>query len=164
MTATPELPTPGSTVRRTTARVLPVLADGRVLLLHGWDPERPDSPYWFTIGGAVEPGESLAQAAARELYEEAGIVVEPADIGTAMLVSAIEFDWGGVHIVQDQTFFAVGVDSDDVSFAGHDHWERATIDTSRWWSVDDLVADGGAAHCDIIDAMREAVLRYGSGQ
>ena len=37
-------------------RVLPVTR-GRVLLLHGWDPHRPDEPFWFTIGGAADPGE-----------------------------------------------------------------------------------------------------------
>ena len=53
--------------RRQTARVLPVDPEGRVLLLHGWDPRRPEAPFWFTIGGGAEPGESLPEAAAREL-------------------------------------------------------------------------------------------------
>jgi hypothetical protein len=44
-------------MRRTTARVLPIDTDGQVLLLHGWDPHNPESPYGFTIGGAVEEGE-----------------------------------------------------------------------------------------------------------
>ncbi|MFC5403425.1 NUDIX hydrolase [Cohnella soli] len=34
---------------------------------------RTDSGDWGTIGGAMEPGESLEQTAARELYEEAGL-------------------------------------------------------------------------------------------
>ena len=46
---------------RQTARVLPVDDEGRVLLLHGWDPHHPDRPFWFTIGGAADPGESLAR-------------------------------------------------------------------------------------------------------
>ena len=74
----PDLQDRGVKHRRNTARVLPVDREGRVLLLHGWDPLRPDDPFWFTIGGAAEPGETLAEAAARELREEAGIVVDPA--------------------------------------------------------------------------------------
>ena len=50
---------------RQTARVLPVDDEGRVLLLHGWDPHHPDRPFWFTIGGAADPGESLRAAGAR---------------------------------------------------------------------------------------------------
>lgn len=38
---------------RRSARVLPVRADGRVLMLHGWAPEAPERPYWFTVGFRV---------------------------------------------------------------------------------------------------------------
>jgi hypothetical protein len=49
-------------IRRKTARVLPVNPEGRVLLLHGWDPLRPGEPFWFTIGGAAEGAESMREA------------------------------------------------------------------------------------------------------
>jgi 8-oxo-dGTP pyrophosphatase MutT (NUDIX family) len=119
-------------LRRNTARVLPVDADGRVLLLHGWDPARPDEPFWFTIGGAVEPGESLPEAAARELREEAGIAVAPARLGEPVAVHANSFSWGDTQIEQDETFFAVAVDDTEVSFAGQDPAERETIDKHGW--------------------------------
>jgi 8-oxo-dGTP pyrophosphatase MutT (NUDIX family) len=71
---------PGA-IRRRTARVLPVDPEGRVLLLHGWDPHHPERPFWFTVGGAAEDGESLRDAAVRELYEETRIAVDPAELG-----------------------------------------------------------------------------------
>lgn len=37
---------------------------------------RSDSFDWGTIGGALEPGESLEEAAARELMEEAGLTAD----------------------------------------------------------------------------------------
>ncbi|MFC5471023.1 NUDIX hydrolase [Cohnella suwonensis] len=46
-----------------------VFDEDRRLLLQ----KRSDSGDWGTIGGAMEPGESLEEAAARELYEEAGL-------------------------------------------------------------------------------------------
>jgi 8-oxo-dGTP pyrophosphatase MutT (NUDIX family) len=35
--------------------------------------KRSDTLDWGTIGGALEPGDSFEEAAARELYEEAGL-------------------------------------------------------------------------------------------
>lgn len=152
----PELPPAGSTIRRTTARILPVDETGRVLLLHGWDPTQPNAPYWFTIGGAVEDGESLDQAAARELLEEAGINAEPESLGAPLCAETIEFDWNGIHVVQEQTFFAIRVEAPVVTLDGLDTWEQATIDTFGWWTPDELAADGGAAHPRVIDVMRLA--------
>ena len=74
--------------------MLPVDSEGRVLLLHGWDPLHRDRPFWFTIGGAAEAGESLRDAAARELYEETRISVDPAQLGEPIAQNTIEFSWG----------------------------------------------------------------------
>jgi 8-oxo-dGTP pyrophosphatase MutT (NUDIX family) len=146
------------TIRRNTARVLPVDPEGRVLLLHGWDPVRPDDPFWFTIGGAAEPGESLPRAAARELREEAGIMIDPARLGEPIEVAAISFSWAGVVMEQDQTFFAVAVEDTEVSFAGQDPFERATIDKHGWLHPGDL--EGGTerpADPEIPRLMRAAI-------
>jgi 8-oxo-dGTP pyrophosphatase MutT (NUDIX family) len=145
-------------IRRNTARVLPVDKEGRVLLLHGWDPRRPDDPFWFTIGGAAEDGETLPEAGARELREEVGISVDPARLGEPIEVSMIEFSWAGMHFVQDQTFFAIAVDDAEVSFADQDPLERATIDKHGWLRAEDL-EDGGERPADpeIPRLMRAAV-------
>jgi 8-oxo-dGTP pyrophosphatase MutT (NUDIX family) len=146
------------TIRRNTARVLPVDREGRVLLLHGWDPLRPDDPFWFTIGGAAEPGESLPEAAVRELREEAGIVVDLDRLGEPIEASAITFSFGGVRFEQDQTFFAVAIDDVEVSFAGQDPIERATIDKHGWVYPGEL-EDGAERPADpeIPRLMRAAV-------
>lgn len=49
-----------------------VLNDRREILLQ----KRSDTLDWGTIGGALELGESFEEAAARELYEEAGLKAE----------------------------------------------------------------------------------------
>jgi 8-oxo-dGTP pyrophosphatase MutT (NUDIX family) len=134
-------------IRRTTARVLPVDPEGRVLLLHGWDPRQPDDPFWFTIGGAVEDGETLRDAAARELREEAGISVDPARLSKPIEFSTIEFSWAGVHFVQDQTFFAIAIREAEVSFAGQDALEQATIDKHGWLRPEEL-EDGAERPAD----------------
>jgi len=51
--------------------VLPVDEQGRVLL--AWHAGHTDG--WGTVGGAVDPGESPAEAAVREALEEIGVAV-----------------------------------------------------------------------------------------
>jgi 8-oxo-dGTP pyrophosphatase MutT (NUDIX family) len=152
----PRLPPPGTVVRRTTARVLPVRPDGKVLLLHGWDPLKPQTPYWFTIGGGVEAGETVAEAASRELREEVGIHLPVESLGTPVATNTIEFEWGGCPIIQHQTFFAVGVDGVDVTFANQEQLELETISAHGWWYGDDLEATGQAAHVTIPGLLRQA--------
>ena len=136
--------------------MLPVDSEGRVLLLHGWDPLHRDRPFWFTIGGAAEAGESLRDAAARELYEETRISVDPAQLGEPIAQNTIEFSWGGHRIVQDQTFYAVLVESAEVSLEGLDQWEQATTDKYGWLAAGDLGGEDRPAHPDIPDLIRAA--------
>jgi 8-oxo-dGTP pyrophosphatase MutT (NUDIX family) len=143
--------------RRQTARVLPVDAEGRVLLLHGWDPRRPDEPFWFTIGGGADAGESMPEAAARELREETGIRVELEDLGEPIAQNTVEFSWSGYDIVQGQVFYAVLVTSAEVSLDGLDAWERATTDQFAWFSAEDLEAGEPLADPDLPALVRSAV-------
>jgi 8-oxo-dGTP pyrophosphatase MutT (NUDIX family) len=136
--------------------VLPVRPDGKVLLLHGWDPLKPQTPYWFTIGGGVEAGETVAEAAGRELREEVGIVLPVDALGAPLTTNEIEFEWGGCRIIQHQTFFAVAVDSVDVTFANQEELELQTISAHGWWYGDDLEATGHAAHHTIPGVLRQA--------
>jgi ADP-ribose pyrophosphatase YjhB (NUDIX family) len=53
------------------AAVLPIDEEGRVLL--AWPAGTSDG--WGTVGGAVDPGESPAEAAIREAREEIGVEV-----------------------------------------------------------------------------------------
>lgn len=129
-----------------------------MLLLHGWDPHYPDDPFWFTIGGATDPGETLAEAAVRELHEEVGIAVDPALLGTPVAAAAIVFTWAGMLFDQDQTFFAFPLNDVAVSFAGQEALELATIDKHGWLLPEELEAGGERpADPDLPRVMRLAV-------
>lgn len=126
--------------RRQAGRVLILDGQGRVLLLHGFDPAEPDAPYWFTVGGGAEQGESLAQAAARELAEETGIAATAADLGEPVWHEVTEFGFDGRRYRQEQDFFLLRVSAPEVRADGLDAEEAAVIDGHGWWSADDLEA------------------------
>jgi len=56
---------------RRVGRVVVVDPDDRVLLLR-YDQDSPTGRHWATPGGGLDPGESYAAAASRELAEETG--------------------------------------------------------------------------------------------
>ena len=145
--------------KRTCARVLPVNPAGEVLLLHGWDPAAPEAPYWFSIGGAIDPGESLVDAAVREMREETGIVIQPTELSDPIAREDAEFDWGVWRLVQDQTYYALALAQDpaSISFEGLEPIERTSIDAAGWWTPEALEADGSAANERLPEIMRTAV-------
>jgi 8-oxo-dGTP pyrophosphatase MutT (NUDIX family) len=145
-------------IPRVSARVLPVCPGGEVLLLQDLDPAVPGILRWGTIGGAVDHGESLQQAAVREMREETGLIVDPATLTPAFLRSTHDFSWNGTLYRSDNTFFAMPLARDvEVSF---DHLEPDEVDTViawQWWRPGDLAEAGGMVADDLPEIMAAAV-------
>jgi len=118
--------------------VLPIDPSGRVLLLCGFDPADPGRPFWFTVGGGLDPGETPAEAAARELREEVGIAADVTALGDPVWRRTVEFGFGGTRYRQDEEYFVFRVGSRAVSLDGMDDWEKETVTGYRWLSAAEL--------------------------
>lgn len=127
-------------IDRRAARVVLVDRADRTLLLRGTDPARPGLRWWFTPGGGLDSGESPAEGAARELFEETGLRVDPAELGEPVWHQVTQFSYNHRQYRQEQQFYLLRVSEWEVDTAGFDAEERLTIDEHRWWSAEELDA------------------------
>jgi len=92
--------------------------------------------YWHCVAGALEAGETAAEAAARELLEETGLVASPLDLG-----GAYDYDvegWEahhapGVERIHVECFLAEA----PVGWEPQLDWEH---DAHRWCGTDGALA------------------------
>lgn len=149
-------------IHRTASRVLPVSPGGEVLLLQGQDPAAPGELHWVSIGGAVEPGESLAGAALRELVEETGITAREAELLGPVHRATHPFSWAGRHYVSDNHFFALRLArATEIHFTGLEPAEVGNILQADWWTPEALRDDGSAASPDLPEIMTVAIATVG---
>lgn len=122
--------------QRPAARILLLDGAGRVLLFRFTPDDRP--PFWCTPGGALDPGESYAQAARRELAEECGIDAEPGPEIAQRHVAFTSIE--GVPVTADERYFLIRTDHVDIDTRGHTALEQRVMTRWRWFSLAELAA------------------------
>ena len=145
----------GETANRQAAKVIVIDSGESVLLFRGGDPARPEAgTWWFPPGGGVEAGESIEEAARREVREETGLVVD--DLGPVVHRRTVEFSFNGSVIRSDEHYFIVRASPFDVDVAGWTKVEREAIEEHRWWTRGELRATGETVYPDELLALLEA--------
>ncbi|THV26682.1 NUDIX domain-containing protein [Glycomyces paridis] len=139
---------------RRCARVIVVDEHDRVLLLHSSGFVTPESEFFVSVGGGIDPGETAAEAAARELFEETGLRVEP-DALVGPIGHTVGTWWLG-H--EDHVFFLLRTNRFEVRFDWLEACEIGELTGSAWLTVDELRAvDAGVFPVPIADLAERVV-------
>jgi 8-oxo-dGTP pyrophosphatase MutT (NUDIX family) len=129
---------------RATARVLVLDPAGRVLLFGARlaDLRTPpgDVLYWYTPGGAVEPGESARATAVRELAEEIGLHVAPAALEGPVWLRRAVAPLLGEPVDARETYFALRDVVHEVDVSGQTELELYEDQPHRWWTVTEIAS------------------------
>ncbi len=123
-------------IARPAARILLLDGQDRVLLFRFDPSDRP--PFWCTPGGAVDPGESYADAARRELLEETGIDADPGPEVAQRVVEFVTIE--GVPVWADERYFLVHTAAEAIDTAGHTALEQRVMRGWRWFTRDEIAA------------------------
>ncbi len=122
---------------RPTARVLVVDPGERVLLFGYLDDAGRRS--WFTPGGGVQRGETVVEAAVRELAEETGLVRAAAQLGPVVATLVSRFPgYDGRPYLGAHSFFFLRVPRPEIVTDGQEEYERTFIIGHQWWTADEL--------------------------
>ncbi len=115
-----------------------VVAQGQMLLVAGHDFSDATHRWLFTPGGGIEAGESPAQAAARELAEETGIIVDPGALTLLGYRQAL-FEFRALTCLANETFYYLHLERKPQ--LNQERWtanERSLLDGLNWYSPHNL--------------------------
>jgi 8-oxo-dGTP pyrophosphatase MutT (NUDIX family) len=116
---------------RLASRIILLDDRNRILLLRACEPATRHI-FWLMPGGGLDPGETFAQAALRELHEETGIT---APIGPCVWYRRHPHLWNGRESDQFEKFFLVRIPSaTDIVPPQPDSY----ISDHRWWTLAEL--------------------------
>jgi 8-oxo-dGTP diphosphatase len=144
--------------RRPSSRLLVIDRNNRVLLFRFAYHRGPlaGQSYWATPGGALETGESFADAARRELFEETGILTDAVGQPVAELEFALQLP-DGEYVMAQECFFLIRATCQTLS---RDHWtplENEVMVDHRWWTVVELTSTGEVVYPETLVAILASV-------
>ena len=140
-------PGDGSVRVRPTVRVLLLDPLDRVLLYRFEDervsdpalpPDRQPRSAWALIGGGIQDGESLIEAARRELHEETGLT--SVALGRVVLERRKSMLIDGDPVLFDERILIGRTRATVLSWEGLEPAERIVFQEMRWWPLADLRA------------------------
>jgi 8-oxo-dGTP pyrophosphatase MutT (NUDIX family) len=138
---------------RPVARVVVIDPQDRVLL---FDTQLAYTRVWMTPGGGLKAGETLEQAAARELWEETGI--QGVRLSGCVWTVRFRFPRAGVVYDQQEHYFVARVETSEISEAHRETLELTEIRAQRWWTLAEISDSPFSFRPDNLPALLPSIL------
>lgn len=125
------------TKRRVATRIL-VVAGDEVLLQEDSDPGIPEARWWVTPGGGIDEGEHITEAAVRELWEETGLQVHPAQLRGPVAERDVCHGYSDRILLQHETFWRIDVEHFVPTPGALTATEQQRMQAQAWFPIDAL--------------------------
>ena len=133
-------------IERNVTRAVVLDVTDQVLLFHTRDPTYPELGTWWELpGGGIEQGETYQEAIVRELLEEAGLAIEPDQVGPPNWRRCATFRYRGERRVNDEVIVQVRltVPGPPVDGSARVGFEAEDYFGFRWWPLAELSGSPG---------------------
>ena len=129
-------------LERDAVRVVLTDAGGRILLMHVITPEEAPDGWWELPGGGIDLGETYLEAAVREIREETGLALDPAQVGPPLWRRDSTWRSRGIRRLQHEVVVLARVAADQpvIVDGGRTPEEVEDLVTVRWWELEEIMA------------------------
>lgn len=130
--------------KRKSVKVLLLNEVNKILLILVDDPKispiggKNSGPFWCMVGGGIESGETIQDAAIREIYEETGILEKDILLGPVVWQYSFDFIRSGVPTNMQEIFIVARTKINKIKPANLTEWEKASIKDIKWFSLDEI--------------------------
>ena len=94
--------------------------------------------FWQMIGGKIEEGETIKEAAYRELFEETGLKKEQVTIGNVVWYGEVDLLMHGIITKVKQSFIMAKTNSINVTLNNLTEEEKPVCNKLEWFSIDKI--------------------------